>query len=160
MLFWSLPRQRDVMAYRSPGCADVLRGARAHVTDFSYMTLMDKPAVKHNMLKPVSRWPVAGPFEYWLLASSPASKVKTAIHTWYNKYTQDNYNNTHKTTHNNTHKTTTIINTIQLQKYTQDNYNNTHKTTHKNTHKTTTTINTRQLQKFTQDNYNNSHKTS
>ena len=39
------------MPYRSPGCADVLRGARAHVTDFSYMTLMDKPAVKHNMLK-------------------------------------------------------------------------------------------------------------
>ena len=51
MLFWSLPRQRDVMPYRSPGCADVLRVARAHVTDFSYMTLMDKPAVKHNMLK-------------------------------------------------------------------------------------------------------------
>ena len=51
MLFWSLPRQRDVMPYRSPGCADVLRGARAHVTDFSYMTLMDKSAVKHNMLK-------------------------------------------------------------------------------------------------------------
>ena len=39
------------MPYRSPGCADVLRGARAHVTDFSYMTLMDKSAVKHNMLK-------------------------------------------------------------------------------------------------------------
>ena len=51
MLFWSLPRQRDVMPYRSPGCADVLRGARAHVTDFSYMTLKDKSAVKHNMLK-------------------------------------------------------------------------------------------------------------
>ena len=51
MLFWSLPRQRDVMPYRSPGCADVLRVARAHVTDFSYMTLMDKSAVKHNMLK-------------------------------------------------------------------------------------------------------------
>ena len=29
----------------------------------------------------MSRWPVAGPSEYWLLASSPASKVKTAIHT-------------------------------------------------------------------------------
>ena len=51
MLFWLLPRQRDVMQYRSPGCADVLRVARAHVTDFSYMTLMDKSAVKHNMLK-------------------------------------------------------------------------------------------------------------
>ena len=53
MLFWSLPRQRDVMPYRSPGCADVLRGLRAHVTNFSYMTLMDKSAVKHNMLKSV-----------------------------------------------------------------------------------------------------------
>ena len=42
---------RDVTPYRSPGCADVLRGARAHVTDFSYMTLMDKSAVKHNILK-------------------------------------------------------------------------------------------------------------
>ena len=40
-----------VTPYRSPGCADVLCGARADVTDFSYMTLMDKPAVKHNMLK-------------------------------------------------------------------------------------------------------------
>jgi len=39
------------MSYRSPGCADVLRDAHAHVTDFSYMTLMDKSAVKHNMLK-------------------------------------------------------------------------------------------------------------
>jgi len=29
----------------------VLRGARADVTDFSYMTLMDTSAVKHNMLK-------------------------------------------------------------------------------------------------------------
>ena len=47
----SLPRQRDVTAYRSPGCADVLRGARADVTDFSYMTLMDTSVVKHNMLK-------------------------------------------------------------------------------------------------------------
>jgi len=28
-----------------------LCGARADVTDFSYMTLMDKSAVKHNMLK-------------------------------------------------------------------------------------------------------------
>ena len=40
-----------VTPYRSPGCADVLCGARADVTHFSYMTLMDKPAVKHNMLK-------------------------------------------------------------------------------------------------------------
>ena len=30
---------------------DVVCGARADVTDFSYMTLMDKSAVKHNMLK-------------------------------------------------------------------------------------------------------------
>jgi hypothetical protein len=29
----------------------VLRGARADVTDFSYMTLMDTSVVKHNMLK-------------------------------------------------------------------------------------------------------------
>jgi len=29
-----------------------------------------------NQEKPVSRWPVAGPSEYWLLASSPASKEK------------------------------------------------------------------------------------
>ena len=60
-----------------------------------------------NQEKPVSRWPVAGPSEYWLLASSPASKVKTAIHTvqqihirW-QQYTQDNYNNTHGQTNNN-----------------------------------------------------------
>jgi len=43
--------QCDVTPYRSPGCADVLRGARADVTHFSYMTLMDKSVVKHNMLK-------------------------------------------------------------------------------------------------------------
>jgi len=30
-----------------------------------------------NQEKPVSRWPVAGPSEYRLLASSPASKVET-----------------------------------------------------------------------------------
>ena len=51
MISWSLPRQRDVTPYRSPGCADVLRGARADVTDFSYMTLMGTSVVKHNMLK-------------------------------------------------------------------------------------------------------------
>ena len=51
LISWSLLRQRDVTSYRSPGCADVLRGARADVTDFSYMTLMDTSAVKHNMLK-------------------------------------------------------------------------------------------------------------
>jgi len=69
----------------------------------------------------VSRWPVAGPSEYWLLASSPASKVKTAnthivkqIHIRWQQYTQDNYNNTHNTTNNNTHKTTTKVHTRQL----------------------------------------------
>ena len=46
-----MPRQLYVTPYRSPGCANVLCGARADVTDFSYMTLMDKSAVKHNMLK-------------------------------------------------------------------------------------------------------------
>jgi len=68
-----------------------------------------------NQEKPVSRWPVAGPSEYWLLASSPASKVKNSnmhivqqIHIRWQQYTQDNYNNTHKTTNNN---------------YTQDNLN-------------------------------------
>jgi len=55
-----------------------------------------------NQEKSVSRWPVAGPSEYWLLASSPASKVKTAMHT-------------RSTT--NTHKMTTI-HTRQLQQYT------------------------------------------
>ena len=49
----------------------------------------------------MSRWPVAGPFEYWLLTSSPASKVKKKSNThivqqihirW--QHTQDNYNNT------------------------------------------------------------------
>ena len=74
---------------------------------------------QENQEKPVSRWSAAGPSGYWLLAGSPASKVKTAIHT-------------HSTT--NTHKMTTIHtenydNTHRkLQKYTQDNYNNTHKT--------------------------------
>ena len=32
-----------------------------------------------NQEKPVWRWPVTGPSEYRLLASSPASKVKTAV---------------------------------------------------------------------------------
>jgi len=40
-----------------------------------------------NREKPVSRWPVAGPSEHWLAASSPASKVKPAMHTQYSKYT-------------------------------------------------------------------------
>ena len=40
-----------------------------------------------NQEKPVSRWPVAGPSEYWLLASSPASKVKKQQYTQYSKYT-------------------------------------------------------------------------
>ena len=51
LISWSLPRQRDVTPYPLPGCADVLRGARALVTDFSYMNLMDTSVVKNNMLK-------------------------------------------------------------------------------------------------------------
>jgi hypothetical protein len=51
LISWSLPRQREVTPYRLPGCAELLRGARADVTDFSYMTLMDKPVVKQIMLK-------------------------------------------------------------------------------------------------------------
>jgi len=31
---------------------------------------------QRNQEKPVSRWPVAGPSEYWTVASSPAFKVK------------------------------------------------------------------------------------
>ena len=61
-----------------------------------------------NLEKPVSRWPVAGPSEYWLLASSPASKVKIQqyTHSTTNTHkiptpTQDNYNNTHGQTNNN-----------------------------------------------------------
>ena len=32
--------------------------------------------VQGNQENPVSRWPIAGPSEYWLLASSPALKLK------------------------------------------------------------------------------------
>ena len=60
------------------------------------------------------------------------------------KYTQDNYNNTHKIT--------TTIHTRQLQQYTQDNYNNTHKTTTSIHTRHLATIHTRQLQQYTQDN--------
>ena len=43
---------------------------------------------QENQEKPVSRWPVAGPFEYRFIASSVASKVKKkTIHSQYNKYT-------------------------------------------------------------------------
>jgi len=56
-----------------------------------------------NQEKPVSRWPVAGPSEYWLVASSPAFKVKKK-----KQYT-------HSTT--NTHMLTT--HTSQLRQYTQ-----------------------------------------
>ena len=59
-----------------------------------------------NQEKPVSRWPVAGPSEYWPVASSPAFKVKK-------KYT-------HSTTY--THKITTHTN--QLQQYTRSTNNN------------------------------------
>ena len=51
-----------------------------------------------NQEKPVSRWPIAGPSEYWLLASSSASKVKQQY--------------THNIT--NAHKITTMR-TIQIQ---------------------------------------------
>jgi len=55
----------------------------------------------------MSRWPVAGPSEYWLLASSPASKVKK-------KQCPNSITNTHKIT---THKR-------QLQQYTRSTNNN------------------------------------
>ena len=65
---------------------------------------------QENQEKPVSMWPVAGPSQYWLVASSPASKdsnthIVQQIHIRWQQYTQENYNNTHKTTNNNTHKT-------------------------------------------------------
>ena len=59
-----------------------------------------------NQVKPVSRWPVAGPSEYWLLASSPASEVKTSIHTvqvhntQYNKYAVQQVSSTTNTPYN------------------------------------------------------------
>jgi hypothetical protein len=69
----------------------------------------------------VLRWPDAGPSEYRLLASSPASEVKknknknkktskAHTHTQYNKYTLDD---------NNTHKTTTIHMANQQQLHTR-----------------------------------------
>jgi len=64
-----------------------------------------------NQEKPVSRWPVAGPSEYWLLASSPVSKA------------QNKQQCTHSTT--NTHKMTTI-HTRQLQQYTRLNHQQLH----------------------------------
>ena len=76
-----------------------------------------------NQEKSVSRWPVAGPSEYWLLASSPAYKVK-----------KKKQQCTHSTT--NTHKMTTI-HTRQLRQYTQNYYNNTHGQPTTITHKTT-----------------------
>ena len=82
-----------------------------------------------NQEKPVSRWPVAGPSEYRLLASSLASKVKRTIRTA------------------NTHKMTTI-HTRQLQQYTQDIYNNTNKTSTTIHTRRLTTIHTRRLTKI------------
>jgi hypothetical protein len=58
----------------------------------------------------VSRWPVAGPSGYWLLASSSASKVTPAIHTQDNKYiqqVQQQYTHRNTSTRHDTHKTTT-----------------------------------------------------
>ena len=55
----------------------------------------------------MSRWPAAGPSEYWLLASSEASKVKNSnthvvqhIHIRW-QHTQDNYIDTHVPANNN-----------------------------------------------------------
>ena len=57
----------------------------------------------------MSRWPVAGPSEYQLLASSPATKVcKTAIHT-------HSKNNTHEVT-KSTHKIVTQYTECALEK--------------------------------------------
>ena len=61
-----------------------------------------------NQEKPVSRWPVAGPSEYWPVASSPAFKEEK-------KYIKNNKN---KKKHSTTKH-------IRLQ-HTQVNYNNTH----------------------------------
>jgi len=66
-----------------------------------------RSSAQWNQQKPVSRWSVAGPSEYWLLASSPSSKVKKKQCP-------------HSTT--NTHKTTT--HTRQLQQYTRPTNNN------------------------------------
>jgi len=57
--------------------------------------------------KPVSRLPVAGPSEYWLLASSPASKVRKKQCP-------------HSTT--NTHKITTHTRQLQYTRSTNNNY--------------------------------------
>jgi hypothetical protein len=79
--------------------------------------------------------------EYWLLASSPASKVQSSnthtvqqIHIRWQQYTQDNYNNAHSQTNSNY--------TQDNLQYTKDNYNNTHGQTNNN---------------YTQENYNNTH---
>ena len=51
----------------------MLCGARADVTDFSYMTLMDKSAVKHNMLKEYGgSSPINGIFLY---VAQPVERV-------------------------------------------------------------------------------------
>ena len=72
----------------------------------------------------MSRWPVAGPSEYRLLASSPASKVKNSnahivqqIHIRWQQYTQENYNNTHKTTNNNYTQDNLKLTTIHTRHY-------------------------------------------
>ena len=48
---------------------------------------------QRNQEKPVSRWPVAGPSEYWLPASSPASKVAS----YKNLYLVRGYENAYTT---------------------------------------------------------------
>ena len=64
----------SVTPYRSPGCADVLRGARADVKDFSYMTLMETSVVKHNMLK--------------VMLMSVASKISLSFQSKFSLYFQ------------------------------------------------------------------------
>jgi hypothetical protein len=53
----------------------VLRGARADVTDFSYMTLMDTSVVKHNMLKKATG--------YFMLCSAQAVSCNILIGPWF-----------------------------------------------------------------------------
>ena len=58
-----------------------------------------------NQEKPVSRWPVAGRSECWLLASSPASKVKYSKTPILQQYSQND---------NSTLKASIQIHTSQL----------------------------------------------
>ena len=77
------PLRWYVTPYRSPGCADVLCGAHADVTDFSYMTLMDKSAVKHNMLKETKMDDVHAYCLLTILSSQSTMAEKQAKNTKY-----------------------------------------------------------------------------